>query len=56
LPIEGVQVHPESVLTQSGHVLLANWLAGCGLPAARDRAPALAAEVETLRQAAFATV
>jgi para-aminobenzoate synthetase component 2 len=55
LPIEGVQFHPESVLTQSGHLLLANWLAGCGLPDARDRAPALAAEVETLRQAAFAT-
>jgi len=56
LPIEGVQFHPESVLTQSGHVLLANWLAGCGLPGARDTAPALAAEVEMLRQAAFATV
>jgi para-aminobenzoate synthetase component 2 len=55
LPIEGVQFHPESVLTQSGHVLLANWLAGCGLPGARDRAPALADEVETLRQAAFAS-
>jgi para-aminobenzoate synthetase component 2 len=53
LPVEGVQFHPESVLTQGGHLLLANWLAGCGNPAARGRAPVLAAEVETLRQAAF---
>jgi para-aminobenzoate synthetase component 2 len=53
LPVEGVQFHPESVLTQGGHLLLANWLDGCGYPAARGRAPALAAEVETLRQAAF---
>jgi para-aminobenzoate synthetase component II len=35
--------------------MLATWLAQCGDPAAADRAPALAAEVETLRQAAFAT-
>jgi para-aminobenzoate synthetase component 2 len=54
LPIEGVQFHPESVLTQGGHVMLANWLATCGLPAALDRAPALAAEVEARRVAAFA--
>jgi para-aminobenzoate synthetase component II len=53
LPIEGVQFHPESVLTQAGHLLLANWLAVCGEPGARERAPTLAAEVETLRQAAF---
>jgi len=53
LPIEGVQFHPESVLTQGGHLMLANWLATCGHPSALDRAPALAAEVETLRQAAF---
>jgi para-aminobenzoate synthetase component II len=26
LPIEGVQFHPESVLTQGGHRMLANWL------------------------------
>jgi para-aminobenzoate synthetase component II len=55
LPIEGVQFHPESVLTQGGHLMLANWLASCGLPAALDRAPALAAEVEARRAAAFAT-
>jgi para-aminobenzoate synthetase component 2 len=55
LPVEGVQFHPESVLTQGGHLMLANWLASCGLPAALDRAPALAAEVEARRTAAFAT-
>jgi para-aminobenzoate synthetase component II len=54
LPLEGVQFHPESVLTQSGHLLLANWLAGCGHPQARDRAPELVAAVETRRTAAFA--
>ena len=30
LPIEGVQFHPESVLTEGGHRMLANWLAVCG--------------------------
>jgi para-aminobenzoate synthetase component 2 len=30
LPIEGVQFHPESVLTEHGHLMLANWLAQCG--------------------------
>ena len=54
LAIEGVQFHPESVLTEGGHTMLANWLAACGLPEALDRAPALAAEVETRRRAAFA--
>jgi para-aminobenzoate synthetase component 2 len=54
LPIEGVQFHPESVLTEGGHTMLANWLAVCGLPDALDRAPELAAEVEARRRAAFA--
>ena len=55
LPIEGVQFHPESVLTEGGHTMLANWLASCGLPSALEKAPALAAEVEGRRRAAFAT-
>jgi para-aminobenzoate synthetase component 2 len=50
--IEGVQFHPESVLTQGGHRLLANWLASCGDPSAVDRVPPLEAEVERLRLAA----
>ena len=54
LPIEGVQFHPESVLTEGGHLMLANWLAACGLPEALERAPELAAEVEARRRAAFA--
>jgi anthranilate synthase/aminodeoxychorismate synthase-like glutamine amidotransferase len=30
LPAEGVQFHPESILTDDGHRLLANWLMQCG--------------------------
>jgi len=36
LPIEGVQFHPESVLTEGGHEMLANWLADCGYPEALE--------------------
>ena len=31
LPIHGVQFHPESIATQHGHALLANFLAICGI-------------------------
>ena len=39
--VEGVQFHPESVLTEGGHLMLANWLAECGYPDARERAMTL---------------
>jgi anthranilate synthase/aminodeoxychorismate synthase-like glutamine amidotransferase len=35
LPVEGVQFHPESILTGEGHELLANFLAMAGAPAPR---------------------
>ena len=42
LAIEGVQFHPESVLTQGGHLMLANWLVECGKIDAVDIASGLA--------------
>jgi para-aminobenzoate synthetase component II len=42
MPVEGVQFHPESVLTEGGHRLLANWLAICGDEAAVGRSVGLA--------------
>jgi anthranilate synthase component 2 len=33
LPIHGVQFHPESIATEHGHELLANFLELCGIPA-----------------------
>jgi para-aminobenzoate synthetase component 2 len=51
LPMEGVQFHPESVLSEGGHLLLANWLAGCGDTAAGALVPDLAAGVVRQRSA-----
>jgi para-aminobenzoate synthetase component 2 len=42
LPVEGVQFHPESVLTEGGHRMLANWLAMCGDPGAVERSAGMA--------------
>lgn len=47
LPVEGVQFHPESVLTEGGHVMLANWLTVCGDTDAVSRAAGLAPVVPT---------
>ena len=56
LPIDGVQFHPESVLTQGGHRTVANWLRSCGGSVDMARVDALGAEVEALRASAFAGV
>ena len=45
LPIHGVQFHPESILTQGGHRMLANWLGFCGAAPAEALVRALEEEV-----------
>ncbi|MDX3214813.1 aminodeoxychorismate/anthranilate synthase component II [Streptomyces sp. ME02-6991-2B] len=40
--VEGVQFHPESVLTEWGHRMLANWLVVCGDKGAVERSAGLA--------------
>lgn len=42
LPLHGVQFHPESVLTEGGHRLLANWLEICGLDGAVEASAGMA--------------
>jgi para-aminobenzoate synthetase component 2 len=55
LPIDGVQFHPESVLTQGGHRMVANWLSRCGATVPDALVESLAREVEAMRAGAFAT-
>ena len=43
LPVDGVQFHPEAVLTAGGHRLVANWLAMCGFSGALSAVPSAAA-------------
>jgi para-aminobenzoate synthetase component 2 len=40
LAVDGVQFHPEAVLTEGGHRLMANWLASCGFGQALVGLPA----------------
>lgn len=40
-PLHGVQFHPESVLTESGYLMLGNWLEVCGLAGAAERAASM---------------
>ncbi|ONK12781.1 aminodeoxychorismate/anthranilate synthase component II [Streptomyces sp. MP131-18] len=49
-PVEGVQFHPESVLTRGGHRMLANWLARCGDTEAVARSHGLAPVVGRMGQ------
>jgi para-aminobenzoate synthetase component 2 len=46
IDVEGVQFHPESVLTEGGHRMLANWLVRCGDSDAVLRSAGLAPVVE----------
>ncbi|BCI50737.1 glutamine amidotransferase [Mycolicibacterium litorale] len=52
LPIHGVQFHPESILTEGGHRMLANWLGYCGSAPDEDLVRRLEDEVATTVAAA----
>jgi para-aminobenzoate synthetase component 2 len=56
LPIHGVQFHPESILTEGGHRMLANWLGFCGAAPEETLVRKLEQEVaDTVRHALGAT-
>jgi para-aminobenzoate synthetase component II len=52
LPVHGVQFHPESVLTDGGHRMLANWMAECGHPVPEPLVHELELGVRTVAAAA----
>ena len=54
LPIHGVQFHPESILTEGGHRMLANWLGACGEAPAEQLVSLLEREVADTVAAATA--
>ena len=51
LPLEGVQFHPESVLTQDGYRILANWLTDCGSSDALGHERPLTERIDAVRAA-----
>ncbi|WP_016906203.1 aminodeoxychorismate/anthranilate synthase component II [Streptomyces xiaopingdaonensis] len=55
LAVEGVQFHPESVLTEWGHRMLANWLEECGDRRAVARSAGLAGVSGTVGAGAVLT-
>jgi para-aminobenzoate synthetase component 2 len=52
LPVVGVQFHPESVLTEGGHRLLANWMASAGHPVPEPTVETLTAEAAAVSASA----
>jgi para-aminobenzoate synthetase component 2 len=54
LAVEGVQFHPESVLTECGHRMLANWMASAGHPVAPTVVDDLERATQALQKAAVA--
>ena len=54
LQIHGVQFHPESVMSDGGHRMLANWLGICGERPSETLVARLEAELDRARGAALA--
>ena len=46
-PMHGVQFHPESVLTESGYLMLGNWLEDLGLTGAAEKAKKLSPLIDS---------
>lgn len=54
LPVHGVQFHPESVMSDGGHRMLANWLGMCGEQPSESLVTRLEEELHRARGAALA--